>query len=83
MLKDYQNAHIKVTITPLSDRQICLEFRDDGPGYPEEVLTLGQTDVGLYLVKRLVQMDLHGSVAFSNDAGAVTSICFGGSAEAV
>ncbi len=83
VLKDYQNAHIKVTITPLSDRQICLEFRDDGPGYPEEVLTLGQTDVGLYLVKRLVQMDLHGNVAFSNDAGAVTSICFGGSAEAV
>ena len=81
VLKDCPDAHIRVTITPLSDRQICLEFRDDGPGYPEKVLTLGQTDVGLYLVKRLVQVDLHGKVTFSNAGGAVTSICFGAPAE--
>jgi two-component sensor histidine kinase len=56
--------------------QICLEYRDDGPGYPESVLRLEKYDVGLYLVQRLVGHTLRGTVQLANDGGAVTRLRF-------
>jgi two-component sensor histidine kinase len=55
---------------------ICLEYRDDGPGYPENVLRLEKYDVGLYLIQRLVRHTLDGSVQLSNQGGAVTRLYF-------
>jgi two-component sensor histidine kinase len=70
-------AHISVRIA-LDDEEdtVLLEFRDDGPGYPEEVLRLERPSVGLYLVQTMVRDDLGGEVALHNDRGAVTTIRF-------
>ncbi len=50
---------------------IYLEYRDDGPGYPEEMLRLERYNVGLYLLQTLVKHSLHGTLTLANDGGAV------------
>ncbi len=55
---------------------ICFEFRDDGAGYPDEVLSLEHHNVGLYLIQTLVQSGLQGELELYNDSGAVTVIRF-------
>ena len=59
-----------------AEPQILVEFRDNGPGFPEDVLHLRQHSVGLYLIQRIVRQDLKGNVTWYNDHGAVTSIRF-------
>ncbi|MBN1922296.1 MAG: PAS domain S-box protein [Anaerolineae bacterium] len=61
---------------------VCLEFRDDGPGYPEPVLQLKDIDVGLQLIEEMVRRDLRGNLDLHNDNGAVARICFRGSKDA-
>lgn len=57
-----------------------LELRctDDGPGYPEEVLRGENHNMGLYLLQRITERDLAGTIELATDAegGAVTSIRF-------
>jgi two-component sensor histidine kinase len=69
-------AHITVHIACEDGDAVLLEYRDDGPGYPEDVLCLERHGVGLYLVQNLVRHVLHGSLALANDSGAVTSLRF-------
>jgi PAS domain S-box-containing protein len=58
------------------DDTVHFEFRDNGPGYPQEVLGLERHNVGLYLVQTLVCDDLRGELSLTNDQGAVTTIRF-------
>ncbi len=61
------------------DRQedtVLLEFRDDGPGYPEEVLRLERRRIGWELIRAAVERGLRGQVTLANDRGAVTTIRF-------
>lgn len=74
-LDERPQAAVTVYITR-EDELACLEFRDDGPGYPEETLTLAQYNVGLYLVQTIVQNDLRGQLTLGNDGGAVAIIRF-------
>lgn len=70
---------VEISTAPDSDvnsQQIIFRFRDDGPGYPEPVLRAEAQNVGLYLVKRIVDKDLNGRLTFSNQDGAVTTIRF-------
>jgi PAS domain S-box-containing protein len=53
-----------------------VEFCDDGPGYPDDVLRLERHNVGLYLIQTLVQSGLQGELKLSNNNGAVTTIVF-------
>ncbi len=55
---------------------VLFEYRDDGPGYPEDVLDFTRHDVGLYLLKRLVTMALQGFLSITNEKGAVATMCF-------
>ena len=55
---------------------ICIEFRDDGPGYPSQVLDLEEYNTGLYLVNSLIRQDLAGQINFANNRGAVAIIRF-------
>jgi two-component sensor histidine kinase len=55
---------------------IIFEFRDDGPAYPEGMPQPDAQHVGLYLIQTIVQHDLEGEVAFSNQGGAMTLIRF-------
>lgn len=70
-------VNLALTQTPeFSEPQISVEFRDNGPGFPEDVLHLRQHSVGLYLIQKIVQQDLKGKVTWRNDRGAVTTIYF-------
>ncbi|MFQ5434113.1 MAG: GAF domain-containing protein, partial [Anaerolineae bacterium] len=66
---------IEVTITE-NESATELTYQDNGPGFPEDVITSGQVNVGLYLVKTLVQEDLMGSATLANEKGAVITIRF-------
>ncbi len=55
---------------------ITLVYRDDGPGYPEDVLRLDRRSAGLNIVKRIVNNNLSGELALRNEDGAVTEIRF-------
>jgi PAS domain S-box-containing protein len=74
-LTDSQPGRITVFIATTKDT-VCLEFHSSGPGYPPEVRNRQWRNVGLYLVENIVQKGLHGSVTFSNNFGAVTTIIF-------
>lgn len=63
-------------------KTIQFEFRDDGPGYPEAVLKLGQKNVGLGLAQRIVTKNLGGELTLCNKRGAVTVIRFKSDVEA-
>ncbi len=55
---------------------VRLEFQDDGPGYDETALEPGGQHMGLYLVQRLIAINLRGTVTFYNANGAVACLCF-------
>ena len=55
---------------------ILLEYRDDGPGFPVEVLENAGGSVGMYLIHNIVSSDLHGKVSLENDNGAVITVRF-------
>jgi two-component sensor histidine kinase len=57
-------------------RQVTLKFRNDGPGWPDDVLQGQRKSVGLHLVRINVRSPLRGEVRFHNDAGAATTITF-------
>lgn len=58
------------------DDIVQLEFRDDGPGYPDDVLEAKHYNVGIYLIQTVVTKGLDGEVSFHNDEGAVTQMRF-------
>lgn len=59
-----------------SPDMVVLEFRDDGPGYPDEVLRLEGYNVGWRLIQSIVGRGLRGEISLHNDGGAVTIIRF-------
>jgi len=74
-LPNKNRTTITVTITRKDD-EICLEFRDDGPGFPKETLHLEHYNVGYDLIKNITEMSLKGSYTLKNDSGAVAIIRF-------
>lgn len=69
-------THVAIRIALEDDEIVLLEYRDDGTGYPEDVLCLEQHGIGLYLIQILVRHALNGSLALFNDDGAVTTVRF-------
>jgi PAS domain S-box-containing protein len=57
-------------------RGIRIEFRDDGPGWPADVLGGKRDGIGLRLLDLMVRDDLDGELAFRNDSGAVVEMTF-------
>jgi len=74
-LPGQDTCRIDVTITT-EDKQLCLEFRDDGPGYPDDVMQLESRNIGLYLINNIVENELRGQINIDNDKGAVVTITF-------
>jgi two-component sensor histidine kinase len=70
-----QTGRIGVNIDR-EDDQVLLEFRDDGVGYSDEVLSLELHSIGWELIQAIVVDGLQGEVTLHNDRGAVTTIRF-------
>ncbi len=66
---------VKASIYQKSGRIYCV-FKDQGPGYPPEVLEQGKYNVGLDLIHNIVHTELRGDLTLQNDGGAVTEISF-------
>lgn len=72
-----EQSGVHITVHIQQEQGITqFEFRDNGPGYPPDVLSLDRFNVGLYLVQTIVRDDLQGDLALCNDQGAVTTIRF-------
>ena len=68
-------ARISVRIA-LEDDVVLFEYRDNGPGYPEDVLRLERHAAGFDLIKNLTRQSLRGELSLHNDDGAVAVIRF-------
>ncbi len=78
-LRERDTARIAVRIGLEEDavgRTVLFEFRDDGPGYPDEVLRLERHSVGFDLIRNIVRKNLHGELSLRNDRGAVATMRF-------
>ncbi len=87
---DAKGTTARITVSlALEGNMIRIEYRDNGPGYPKEMLGLKHYDavrsrspgkaglsVGLYLLQRIVTGTLGGRLSLANDNGAVTTIQF-------
>lgn len=74
-LQDRASARITVRIE-LDGDMVMFEFRDDGPGYPKEVLQSEYSNVGFDLIRNIVSKNLRGELALRNNNGAVALIRF-------
>jgi len=70
-----RTTHITVRIDG-EDGMVLFEFRNSGPDFPPEVLSLERHNVGIYLIQNIVHKGLRGELALRNDAGAVTILRF-------
>ncbi|MBN1936702.1 MAG: response regulator [Anaerolineae bacterium] len=70
-------AHIDVHIQVGADgHDVLLEYRNDGPPYPETMLCFESSNVGFDLIQNLVQRSLGGKLSLRNDPCPVTAIRF-------
>ena len=67
--------YVKVHIHQEGEKIYCI-FKDQGPGYPPEVLDQGKYNVGLDLIHNIVRSELRGDLTLQNDGGAVAKISF-------
>jgi PAS domain S-box-containing protein len=74
-LLNQRRVQIVVQITQ-EQELIRFTYQDNGPGYPESVLTKNQYNVGLYLIQTIAEGDLHGHLHLHNDGGAAATIRF-------
>ncbi len=83
--KDRQSVKVRVEVESQRGRRVRgsgagyavrLTYRDDGPGFPEPVLGGDRMNVGLYLIKNIVDGSLRGELRLRNDGGAVAEVFF-------
>jgi PAS domain S-box-containing protein len=74
-LHEQDTTQIHVHISLVED-MVQIEFRDNGPGYPQDVLSLERHSVGFDLVQSIVRDGLRGDLNLRNDHGAITLIRF-------
>jgi PAS domain S-box-containing protein len=74
-LREGKTGRLTVHISQQDDI-VSVEFKDNGPGFPDRVLKLEEYHTGLYLVQALVRQDLAGQITFGNDRGAAANIRF-------
>ena len=78
--RNRDQGHLEVRLQVESEapgrRLVRLEYRDDGPGWPEAVLRGACQHVGLHLIQTHVRSPLRGEMTLRNDGGAVVDLSF-------
>jgi PAS domain S-box-containing protein len=74
-LQDRDGVKIDVAISA-EGNEILFVYRDDGPGYPENVLEMDDRNLGLYLIQTLINSGMRGQCELRNEDGAVAIIRF-------
>lgn len=68
---------VKISLLPNNENHsVRIEYRDNGPGWPEDVLNKNRTGVGMEIVRLSVQSPLAGDLQIYNDGGAVAVLQF-------
>ena len=75
-LKERDTAQITFQIILDERKSVVCEFRDDGPGYPQDALRLERYNVGFDLIHNIVRQGLRGELTLHNERGAVAVIRF-------
>ena len=77
-LADREKSLIRIDIASEEDGMVRIGFRDDGPGFPNPILTgdFHLANIGFDLINGIVKRSLRGTIARANDHGAVTTIRF-------
>ncbi|MEA3308410.1 MAG: hypothetical protein U9Q70_02700, partial [Chloroflexota bacterium] len=66
----------EISLDKDDERLVTLIFKDDGPGWPEEVLRGERSGVGVHLMQLLARGPLLDSLIFYNDGGAIARLKF-------
>ncbi len=76
--RDRDRGRIEVSFytNPVDQRTVVLELRDDGPGWPENVVQGMAEGVGLRLIRMTTRSPLRGRFSMHNDGGAVAILTF-------
>jgi two-component sensor histidine kinase len=72
-LQGRDSALVRVSVEG-GQNETRIEYRDDGPGYPDYVLRRERLSVGMKLVCQLVTETLRGKIELSTAGGAVTAM---------
>lgn len=75
----YADGVLKIKVNIGLNKNLArLEFKDNGPGYPEELLLLRPEhhSLGFELIKHIVHNSLQGEISVRNEGGAVALIDF-------
>ena len=75
--KNKESLQINVKLDK-NGKAVSIIYSDNGPGFPKELIEddLSNVNIGIGLIKGIVEHSLNGNVKFSNNNGAVTSIQF-------
>ena len=76
-MKDREQVRIRINIRKTA-QNIKLAFKDDGPGFPPNVLkgNFKSTKIGFGLIQGIIQHSLNGKIKLYNDNGAVIEMQF-------
>ena len=73
---DVANIKINLKIQKVDDRETTIIFKDNGPGWPEEVIKGERSGTGLRLIRNYIRSTLKGKMELLNDNGAAIAITF-------
>jgi two-component sensor histidine kinase len=68
-----RTANITVNIGRIGD-SMYIQYRDDGPGWPKDVMRFEHHRTGIYMLQKIVRKDLDGKLDLYNEDGAVAEI---------
>lgn len=78
----HEGDELKVKIEIIEGKgKITYIYCDNGPGFSEKILNSESYNVGLYLIKNIVEQNLRGSVKMENRDGARVTLQFPGGVE--
>jgi len=73
---DNDQLRIVVIIHQDDSGMISIKYSDNGPGFPEEVIRMERSGLGIDIIGNMVSKNLQGDLSMRNDTGAITEISF-------